>query len=264
MGGLGAVGFAPLHARRPLVPGRSTVTTDQPALACLGSQYAGWRLDRDDYFAMASGPGRALDPRRGPLRRPRRRRAGRARAVLCLETRDAAAGGDRRLRRRARRRRARRRSRSCSRRPRASPAASRSPRASSRPRCTSCTSSTSTCARVVSGVRELPAAAGGAQGPRRDRAHERRGALRRPGRADGRRAATTSSAELVRAAAVVGLATTTASRSARCSRPPTGTSTRSTRCSSAPPRSGSSTRASGRSFHAGGVDLDVLDRSFGG
>ena len=37
-----------------------TVVTDHPALACLGSQYAGWKIDRDDYFAMASGPGRAL------------------------------------------------------------------------------------------------------------------------------------------------------------------------------------------------------------
>jgi methenyltetrahydromethanopterin cyclohydrolase len=37
-----------------------TVVTDHPALACLGSQYAGWKIDRDGYFAMASGPGRAL------------------------------------------------------------------------------------------------------------------------------------------------------------------------------------------------------------
>jgi methenyltetrahydromethanopterin cyclohydrolase len=58
MAGLGAVSFAPVFQDRWL-PGL-TVVTDWPALACLGSQYAGWRLDRDDYFAMASGPGRAL------------------------------------------------------------------------------------------------------------------------------------------------------------------------------------------------------------
>jgi methenyltetrahydromethanopterin cyclohydrolase len=30
-----------------------------PVLACLGSQYAGWRLKEGKFFAMASGPGRA-------------------------------------------------------------------------------------------------------------------------------------------------------------------------------------------------------------
>ena len=59
MGGLGAVTLAPLVLDGRWLPGLSVVT-DHPALACLGSQYAGWRLDRDGYFAMASGPGRAL------------------------------------------------------------------------------------------------------------------------------------------------------------------------------------------------------------
>ncbi len=59
MGGLGSVSFAPLVLDGRWMPGL-TVVTDHPALACLGSQYAGWKLDRDDYFAMASGPGRAL------------------------------------------------------------------------------------------------------------------------------------------------------------------------------------------------------------
>jgi methenyltetrahydromethanopterin cyclohydrolase len=59
MGGLGTVTFAPLVLQGRWLPG-VTVVTDWPALACLASQYAGWRLDRDDYFAMASGPGRAL------------------------------------------------------------------------------------------------------------------------------------------------------------------------------------------------------------
>ena len=27
-----------------------TVTTDRPSVACLASQYAGWRIDRDGYF----------------------------------------------------------------------------------------------------------------------------------------------------------------------------------------------------------------------
>ena len=86
MGGLGSVSFAPLVLDGRWLPGL-TVVTDHPALACLGSQYAGWKIDRDGYFAMASGPGRALiraeelyddldvDERAGT-------------AVLCLETRD--------------------------------------------------------------------------------------------------------------------------------------------------------------------------------
>ena len=59
MAGLGTVSFAPLVLEGRWLPGL-TVVTDRPALACLASQYAGWRLSRDDYFAMASGPGRAL------------------------------------------------------------------------------------------------------------------------------------------------------------------------------------------------------------
>jgi methenyltetrahydromethanopterin cyclohydrolase len=86
MGGLGSVAFTPLVLDGRSLPGL-TVVTDHPALACLASQYAGWRIDRDGYFAMASGPGRALiraedlyddldvDERVGT-------------AVLCLETRD--------------------------------------------------------------------------------------------------------------------------------------------------------------------------------
>jgi methenyltetrahydromethanopterin cyclohydrolase len=59
MGGLGSVSFGPLVLDGRWLPAL-TVVTDHPALACLASQYAGWKLDRDGYFAMASGPGRAL------------------------------------------------------------------------------------------------------------------------------------------------------------------------------------------------------------
>ena len=86
MGGLGSVSFAPLVLEGRWLPGL-TVVTDRPALACLGSQYAGWRLDRDDYFAMASGPGRALvraEELYDDLDVDESARA----AVLCLETRD--------------------------------------------------------------------------------------------------------------------------------------------------------------------------------
>jgi methenyltetrahydromethanopterin cyclohydrolase len=36
------------------------VQTDDPIAACMGSQYAGWALKVNDYFAMGSGPVRAL------------------------------------------------------------------------------------------------------------------------------------------------------------------------------------------------------------
>jgi methenyltetrahydromethanopterin cyclohydrolase len=87
MGGLGWVSFAPVVFGGHWLPGL-TVVTDRPALACLGSQYAGWRLDRDDYFAMASGPGRALiraEDLYNDLDVDERAQT----AVLCLETRDS-------------------------------------------------------------------------------------------------------------------------------------------------------------------------------
>jgi methenyltetrahydromethanopterin cyclohydrolase len=36
-----------------------SVSTDHPVAACLGSQYAGWKISVDDFFGMGSGPMRA-------------------------------------------------------------------------------------------------------------------------------------------------------------------------------------------------------------
>jgi methenyltetrahydromethanopterin cyclohydrolase len=36
------------------------VRTDQPVAACMGSQYAGWQISREKFFAMGSGPMRIL------------------------------------------------------------------------------------------------------------------------------------------------------------------------------------------------------------
>ena len=86
MAGLGTVSFAPLVLEGRWLPGL-TVVTDWPALACLASQYAGWRLDPEGYFAMASGPGRALiraEDLYDDLDVDERARS----AVLCLETRE--------------------------------------------------------------------------------------------------------------------------------------------------------------------------------
>ncbi len=86
MGGLGSVSFAPLVLDGRWLPGL-TVVTDHPALACLGAQYAGWKIDRDGYFAMASGPGRALI-RAEELYDDLDVDEQADTAVLCLETRD--------------------------------------------------------------------------------------------------------------------------------------------------------------------------------
>jgi methenyltetrahydromethanopterin cyclohydrolase len=87
MGGLGWASFVPLTLEGRWFPGL-VVATDHAALACLGAQYAGWKVDRDGYFAMASGPGRALiraEDLYDDLDVDERARS----AVLCLETRDA-------------------------------------------------------------------------------------------------------------------------------------------------------------------------------
>jgi methenyltetrahydromethanopterin cyclohydrolase len=86
MAGLGTVSFTPIVLEGRWLPG-VTVVTDRPALASLASQYAGWRLDPEGYFAMASGPGRALiraEDLYEDLEVDERARH----AVLCLETRD--------------------------------------------------------------------------------------------------------------------------------------------------------------------------------
>lgn len=85
MAGLGRVTYAPVTIDGRWLPAL-TVTTDRPAIACLASQYAGWRLDRDGYFAMGSGPARALiraEDLYDDLDWDEQASA----AVLCLETR---------------------------------------------------------------------------------------------------------------------------------------------------------------------------------
>jgi methenyltetrahydromethanopterin cyclohydrolase len=86
MGGLGTVAYGSVVVEGRWFPAL-TVTTDRPAVACLASQYAGWRIDREGYFAMGSGPGRALiraEDLYDDLDWDERASG----AVLCLETRD--------------------------------------------------------------------------------------------------------------------------------------------------------------------------------
>src|SRR5688572_29656993 len=58
MGGLGHVTFGPVAIGGEAWPGVH-VWTDHPATACIASQYAGWAIAPDGYFAMGSGPLRA-------------------------------------------------------------------------------------------------------------------------------------------------------------------------------------------------------------
>ncbi len=58
MGGLGSVAYTPLQVGETSWPGL-TVWTDHPAVACMASQYAGWAISVDKFFAMGSGPLRA-------------------------------------------------------------------------------------------------------------------------------------------------------------------------------------------------------------
>ena len=58
LGNLAAVELAP--ADRGIWPSPIVmVSTDDPCNACMGSQYAGWKLASDSFFAMGSGPMRA-------------------------------------------------------------------------------------------------------------------------------------------------------------------------------------------------------------
>jgi len=69
MGGLGEVTLVPSSAT-PHWPWTIVVRSSNPVIACLASQYAGWRLADDSgekpFFALGSGPARAL-ARREPL-----------------------------------------------------------------------------------------------------------------------------------------------------------------------------------------------------
>jgi methenyltetrahydromethanopterin cyclohydrolase len=87
MGGLGRPDPVPVTVGETTWPGVG-VTVDDPAAACLAAQYAGWKLEHEDFFAMASGPGRAL-ARAEDLFEELAWEEHADRAVLCLETKQS-------------------------------------------------------------------------------------------------------------------------------------------------------------------------------
>lgn len=58
MGGLGHITYAPVMIGGEAWAGLQ-VWTDHPAVSCMASQYAGWAIQVEKYFAMGSGPLRA-------------------------------------------------------------------------------------------------------------------------------------------------------------------------------------------------------------
>jgi methenyltetrahydromethanopterin cyclohydrolase len=86
MGGLGDVVQVPLVIGGDTWPGVQ-VWTDHPAECCMASQYAGWAINRDGYFAMGSGPLRAKARVEKELFAKLQYAEDVSRGVLVLETR---------------------------------------------------------------------------------------------------------------------------------------------------------------------------------
>jgi methenyltetrahydromethanopterin cyclohydrolase len=84
MGGLGTV-TAVVDRALAKWPLAVQVRSSQPVLACLAAQYAGWSLSAEGYFAMGSGPARAL-ARVEPLYETLAYRETASSALLLLET----------------------------------------------------------------------------------------------------------------------------------------------------------------------------------
>jgi len=58
LGGMGKVSFLPLDFGDFWLPGVS-IAVDQAEIGCMASQYAGWGIQRGNFFAIGSGPARA-------------------------------------------------------------------------------------------------------------------------------------------------------------------------------------------------------------
>jgi methenyltetrahydromethanopterin cyclohydrolase len=86
MGGLGHLEYTPLTLGGESWAG-VLIWTDHPAQSCMASQYAGWAINPDGYFAMGSGPLRARARVEKELFGKLDYREAAARGVLVLETR---------------------------------------------------------------------------------------------------------------------------------------------------------------------------------
>ena len=59
MGGLGLINLEKTNTF-PHWPLETKVKSKHPVISCLASQYAGWNLSHGKFYALASGPGRAI------------------------------------------------------------------------------------------------------------------------------------------------------------------------------------------------------------
>ena len=59
MGGLGKINLKKTNTF-PHWPLETKVESKHPVISCLASQYAGWNLSHEKFYALASGPGRAI------------------------------------------------------------------------------------------------------------------------------------------------------------------------------------------------------------
>ncbi len=84
LGGLGRVTIATRALGSAVLP-EARVTVDLPLVACIGSQYAGWKIQKGKFFAMGSGPARSLAAAE-PLFERYRLKSHAPRSVLLLET----------------------------------------------------------------------------------------------------------------------------------------------------------------------------------
>jgi methenyltetrahydromethanopterin cyclohydrolase len=85
LGGYGQVQILPMHYEDIFLPS-IYVQTDFPAIATLGSQFAGWRIKVDDYSAIGSGPARAIALKPKRLYRKLEYKETPKTAVMVLET----------------------------------------------------------------------------------------------------------------------------------------------------------------------------------
>jgi methenyltetrahydromethanopterin cyclohydrolase len=86
MGGLGSVVLETASIDAKTFPA-TRVTTDTAALACIGSQAAGWDIKVEDFFALGSGPARARSRVEKKLYDKLDYTDNHSEAVLVLETR---------------------------------------------------------------------------------------------------------------------------------------------------------------------------------
>ncbi|MFW9788173.1 MAG: methenyltetrahydromethanopterin cyclohydrolase [Candidatus Thorarchaeota archaeon] len=88
LGGHGVVRHTKMHIGDMDLPA-VVVSSDHPKIACMGSQYAGWVINEEGYFAMGSGPARALARVEKKLYKHLDYADDAKVGVILLETRDA-------------------------------------------------------------------------------------------------------------------------------------------------------------------------------